>query len=35
MSSGLYEILGKIREKPGMYIGKPSINPYLYHLITF
>ncbi|HEY9706125.1 MAG TPA: hypothetical protein V6C58_27055 [Allocoleopsis sp.] len=28
MNSGLYEILGKIREKPGMYIGKPSVDPY-------
>ncbi len=24
--SGLFEILAKIRSKPGMYLGKPSIQ---------
>ena len=35
MSSGLYEILGKIREKPGMYIGKPSVSDLFMFLVGY
>ena len=35
MSNGLYEILGKIREKPGMYIGKPSVNDLFMFIVGY
>jgi hypothetical protein len=31
--SGLYEVLQKIRPRPGMYIGKPSVS-HLFHFLT-
>ena len=33
MMSGLYEVLQKIKPRPGMYIGKPSVS-YLFHFLV-
>ncbi|AOY82538.1 hypothetical protein BJP36_24110 [Moorena producens JHB] len=33
--SGLYEILPKIKDKPGMYIGKPALNDLFMFLVGY
>ncbi len=33
--SGVYEILSKIREKPGMYIGRPSVSDLFMFLVGY
>lgn len=32
---GLFEILGKIKARPGMYIGKPSVNDLFMFLVGY